>query len=126
MKQSYFGFQSEFRTIKQGRNWTVLYTVFQQLWLKITTNQKYVDAFLYIQLINSNHIQTLMQMSVAFKKLSIINNFLKGFQKDVMKWLIFFKTVKEYFQVKKSKIKKNIQYSISFLNYSSRIDHRMP
>ena len=38
----------------------------------------------------------------------------------------FFKTVKEYFQVKKSKIKKNIQYSISFLNYSSRIDHRMP
>ena len=91
MKQSCFGFQSEFRTIKQGRNWTVLYTVFQQLWLKITTNQKYVDAFLYIQLINSNHIQTLMQMSVAFKKLSIINNFLKGFQKDVMKWLIFLK-----------------------------------
>lgn len=91
MKQSYFGFQLEFRTIKQGRNWTVLYTVFQQLWLKITTNQKYVDAFLYIQLINSNHIQTLMQMSVAFKKLSIINNFLKGFQKDVMKWLIFLK-----------------------------------
>lgn len=89
MKQSYFGFQSEFRTIKQDRNWTVLYTVFQQLWLKITTNQKYVDAFLYIQLINSNHIQTLMQMSVAFKKLLIINNFLKGFQKDVMKWLIF-------------------------------------
>lgn len=91
MKQSYFGFQLEFRTIKQGRNWTVLYTVFQQLWLKITTNQKYVDAFLYIQLINSNHIQTLMQMSVAFKKLLIINNFLKGFQKDVMKWLLFLK-----------------------------------
>ena len=38
----------------------------------------------------------------------------------------FFKTVKEYFQVKKSKIKKNIQYCISFLNYSSRIDHRRP
>ena len=91
MKQSYFGFKSDFRTFKQGRNWTVLYTVFQQLWLKITTNQKYVNAFLYIQLINSNHIQTLMQMSVAFKKLSIINNFLKGFQKDVMKWLIFLK-----------------------------------
>lgn len=91
MKQSYFGFKSEFRTFKQGRNWTVLYTVFQQLWLKITTNQKYVDAFLYIQLINSNHIQTLMQMSVAFKKWLIINNFLKGFQKDVMKSLIFLK-----------------------------------
>lgn len=91
MKQSYFGFQSEFRTIKQGRNWTVLYTVFQQLWLKITTNQKYVNAFLYIQLINSNHIQTLMQMSVSFKKSLIIDNFLKGFQKDVMKSLIFLK-----------------------------------
>lgn len=91
MKQSYFGFQLEFRTIKQGRNWTVLYTVFQQLWLKITTNQKYVNAFLYIQLINSNHIQTLMQMSVSFKKSLIIDNFLKGFQKDVMKSLIFLK-----------------------------------
>lgn len=91
MKQSYFGFQSEFRTIKQGRNWTVLYTVFQQLWLKITTNQKYVNAFLYIQLSNSNHIQTLMQMSVSFKKSLIIDNFLKGFQKDVMKSLIFLK-----------------------------------
>lgn len=91
MKQSYFGFKSEFRTFKQGRNWTVLYTVFQQLWLKITTNQKYVNAFLYIQLSNSNHIQTLMQMSVSFKKSLIIDNFLKGFQKDVMKSLIFLK-----------------------------------
>lgn len=32
-----------------------------------------------------------MQMSVAFKKWLIINNFLKGFQKDVMKSLIFLK-----------------------------------
>ena len=31
VKQSYFGFKSEFPTFKQGRNWTVLYTVFQQL-----------------------------------------------------------------------------------------------
>ena len=91
MKQSYFGSKSEFRTFKQGRNWTVLYTVFQQLWLKIITNQKYVNACLYIQLINSNHIQTLMQMSVSFKKSLIIDNFLKGFQKDVMKSLIFLK-----------------------------------
>ena len=91
MKQSYFGSKSEFRTFKQGRNWTVLYTVFQQLWLKIITNQKYVNACLYIQLINSNHIQTLMQMSVSFKKSLIIDNFLKGFQKDVMKSLLFLK-----------------------------------
>ena len=91
MKQSYFGFKSEFRTFKRGRNWTVLYTVFQQLWLKIITNQKYVSVFLYIQLVNSNHIQTLMQMSVSFKKSLIIDNFLKGFQKDVMKSLIFLK-----------------------------------
>lgn len=89
MKQSYFGSKSEFWTFKQGRNWTVLYTVFQQLWLKITTNQKYVNACLYIQLINSNHIQTLMQMSISFKKSLIIDNFLKGFQKDVMKSLFF-------------------------------------
>ena len=69
-----------------------------------------------------------MQMSVSFKKSLIIDNFLKGFQKDVMKSLIFFnfETVNEYFQVKKIKIKKNIQYCISFLNYSSRIDHRRP
>ena len=58
-----------------------------------------------------------MQMSVPFKKSLIIDNFLNGFSKRCHGIVKFFKTVNEYFQIKKIKIIKEhtILYQFSGL-----------
>lgn len=56
-------------------------------------------------------------MSVPFKKSLIIDNFLNGFSKRCHGIVKFFKTVNEYFQIKKIKIIKEhtILYQFSGL-----------
>ena len=47
-----------------------------------------------------------MQMSVSFKKSLIVDNVLKGFQKDVMKSLIFLKLKTNISRSKRLKLKR--------------------